>query len=434
MQIVIAKGLRQITNDRLAHDVVRVLVPGGFAIIDAEQGLGQLTPAMASQGEILLQPDFTSLSPLIFRKASAAGMGQAQPLTPEQAVEILRSKGWHAREGQLDFRFLAIRPLKPGQRSWHLGSGSSPLPVLEALMGLRVRAEDSDPGFKSMFDNWMELTDISAIVKEQGGQAEYLLADSAWDPHLPAAGSMDHIVAIDLFTGFPDARRWPESKVKEVIQRIAHAAAETSTVLISGEGVVPTAADGAALLEQELNRRGRKFLKWDVGDLLPSDAADTGLWLFTISPEAEAAKLRIGFVPADEPAGLVGFLLEGDGLAFGPLFAMAAVQGWKVPFAGIATQERIDRLAAELPPIAAELLRKRMVVSDGKAPEAVRQEATWLIKGQIPAQQIPALVVTPVGDIWEDLLAQIQGYLRLVGLKLAGPEDEKSALALIRAA
>ncbi len=156
---------------------------------------------------------------------------------------------------------------------------------------------------------------------------------------------------------------------------------------------------------------------------------------------ASAAGLEEGirFAPAEEEAGVHGFILEGQGLPLGRLLAVAAAEqerheGRPIYFAGVATQDQLDALAGHLPADAARLLRERIVVSNGIAADEARDRAVDKLYRQVPQDDRGMLQVTWMDFLMQDLARQIRMLLGLAGLRLAEPLDEQRALALVEAA
>jgi len=151
-----------------------------------------------------------------------------------------------------------------------------------------------------------------------------------------------------------------------------------------------------------------------------------------ISPAAGAEE-EVRFKPAEQP-GIIGFLLEGQGLPFGTLFALAAAEGHPVYFAGVATQAQLDALTAHLPAEAAELLRERIVASDGIGIERARDLAEGLLIRQVPLDDREILQISVIDYVMQDLLKQVLDLLRMTGLELVAPVDQVNAMVLLEAA
>jgi hypothetical protein len=105
-----------------------------------------------------------------------------------------------------------------------------------------------------------------------------------------------------------------------------------------------------------------------------------------------------------------------------------------VPFAGVATGPKIEKLTQGLSTKARKILQERLIVMDEIGEEQALQDATALLHDLIPSDDREVLVVYPVTDLWENLTTQLLGCLHLVGLRFESPEDQQQALELLRAA
>ncbi|MBI3318455.1 MAG: response regulator transcription factor [Candidatus Omnitrophica bacterium] len=143
---------------------------------------------------------------------------------------------------------------------------------------------------------------------------------------------------------------------------------------------------------------------------------------------------KIRFEKTGENLGVHGFLLEREGIRYARLFALAFEQGFRVPFAGVATVEQIDQLTEELPQVTQWIIREQMVASDGIGQVAARDKAEGILRKSVPLRDPPLLVITRVTELWDNLAEQVRQYLRLVGLRFKEDQDRNRALELLRSA
>ena len=162
----------------------------------------------------------------------------------------------------------------------------------------------------------------------------------------------------------------------------------------------------------------------------------------TLAPEEFAKRARqstrvsedMRFVPAKGERGIIGFLVEGQGLPLAKLFSLAAADGHSIYFSGIAAREQLDALARGLSPEAAALLRERIVLIDGRGEEAARGAAMEKLRQQVPVEDQTVLTTVRVDFLMRELLRQIENYLRMAGWGLADQVDRERALALVESA
>jgi hypothetical protein len=107
---------------------------------------------------------------------------------------------------QVTLEGLRLRKLLPGQRSLHIGSGSSLLPIAEALMGLSVWAYDNQSSMFSgsdisLIEAVMEKKGIRNEIRAQGGEFHYEETSDIRNETFDSA--FDHIISIDLTLNDP---------------------------------------------------------------------------------------------------------------------------------------------------------------------------------------------------------------------------------------
>jgi phosphomannomutase/8-oxo-dGTP pyrophosphatase MutT (NUDIX family) len=126
-------------------------------------------------------------------------LNRKPPMSAEDATDFLIASGRlepDRRSGYIDL--LSVRQLHPGERSLHIGSGRSHLPIAEALMGLNVTILDVSP------DNFLFMQRtlnglIADTIDERGGELRMYAADvfdSLANEILNP--DYDHVVAVDF--------------------------------------------------------------------------------------------------------------------------------------------------------------------------------------------------------------------------------------------